>query len=164
MYRGLGRLLPALALLIASLPLQAAEPVLENAHMTVYRAAGGFEVYREGVEMAITNRGMVINNVSHIGNMLERTAADVGGERLYGKGEALEFCSSLVSRRMMEADRHNIVFCPYIIAIYTLPDDAEHSYIAFRRPPRLADEASRNSMREVEALLEEIVQEALAAF
>ena len=63
------------------------------AHMVRYTVASDFETIRDQVKDAITDRGMVINNVSHIGNMLERTRKDLGvGEKIYLHAEALEFC------------------------------------------------------------------------
>ncbi|ACL72486.1 hypothetical protein Tgr7_1401 [Thioalkalivibrio sulfidiphilus HL-EbGr7] len=142
----------------------AKEPLLETEHMRVYSVEGEFATYREALEMAITNRGIVINNVAYIGNMLKRTAADVGGKPLYQEGEALEFCSAVISRRMMEADIHNIVFCPYIVAVYVTKAEPNTVYVSYRRPIPVGDDASRESLMAVEELLEEIVQETLDAF
>ncbi|MEJ2509846.1 MAG: DUF302 domain-containing protein [Gammaproteobacteria bacterium] len=130
--------------------------------MKVYTVDGTFDDVRAFVELAITGRGMVINNVSHIGNMLQRTGKDIGADkRVYAKAEALEFCSATVSRRMMEADPRNIVFCPYIIAIYTLPQVPGKVFVAYRRPPPLGTPASRKALADVEHLLDGIVKEAI---
>jgi uncharacterized protein (DUF302 family) len=139
-------------------------PDLETEHMRVYSVPGEFETYREGLEMAITNRGIVVNNVAHIAAMLQRTAADVGGEAIYKEGQAYEFCSATVSRHMMEADVHNIVFCPYIVAVYVTEAEPDIVYVSYRRPVPVGSEASRESLRAVEDLLEDIVQETLDAF
>jgi uncharacterized protein (DUF302 family) len=130
-------------------------------YMKLYTVEGKFEDIRMDIEMAITDRGMVINNVSHIGNMLARTGKDLGaGKQVFQKAEALEFCSSTVSRRMMETDPHNIVFCPYIIAIYTLPAESNKVYVAFRRPLPVGSAESQQSLVAVEQLLEEIIADA----
>ncbi len=130
-------------------------------YMKLYTVEGQFEDVRMDIEMAITDRGMVINNVSHIGNMLARTGQDLGqAKQIYKHAEALEFCSATVSRRMMETDPHNIVFCPYIIAIYTLPDEKDKVYIAFRRPLPVGSDESKQSLLAVEKLLEEIIADA----
>jgi uncharacterized protein (DUF302 family) len=139
-------------------------PDLETEHMRVYSVQGEFETYREGLEMAITNRGIVVNNVAHIAAMLQRTAADVGGEAIYLEGQAYEFCSATVSRHMMEADVHNIVFCPYIVAVYVTEDEPDTVYVSYRRPVPVGTEASQESLRAVEDLLEDIVHETLDAF
>ena len=82
------------------------------------------------------------------------------GKKIFKQAEALEFCSATVSRRMMEADPHNIVFCPYIIAIYTLPSEKDKVYVAFRRPLPVGSDESRLSLVAVEKLLEDIIADA----
>ena len=135
---------------------------LVNDYRKTYIATGSFADVRDLLELAITDRGIVINHVSHIGNMLSRTAEDVGSEiEVFGEAEAFEFCSSVFSRKMMEADRHNIVFCPYVIAVYTLPSEANRVYLSYRRPQLVGSEASKQSLREVEGLLDEIIKESL---
>ncbi len=121
-----------------------------------------FDTVKTFIEEALTSRGLVVNNVSHIGDMLERTGKDLGATRqVYLKAEAIEFCSASLSRRMMEADPHNIVFCPYVIAIYVLPEQPDRTYVAFRRPAPGGSKASREALKEVEQLLRGIVREAL---
>lgn len=132
-----------------------------NDYMKLYTVEGKFEDVRLEIELAITDRGMVINNISHIGNMLARTGKDLGeGKQIFQEAEALEFCSATVSRRMMETDPHNIVFCPYIIAIYTLPAESNKVYVAFRRPLPVGSDESRQSLLAVEQLLEDIIADA----
>lgn len=115
-----------------------------------------FGEVRDAVTMAIENRGMVINLVSHIGEMLERTGADIGASRqLYGQAEIVEFCSAKLSRQMMEADPHNIVLCPFAISIYTLPGTPGTVWLGYRKPRGV-------SAAVVEKLLADIVAEAAA--
>lgn len=117
---------------------------------------GGYEEVRDAVVMAIEAKGLVIDRTAHVGAMLERTAQDVGAtRRLYGNADVLEFCSARVSRGMMEADPHQIVFCPYTIAVYTLPGEPGTVYVAYRSPPRA------KGMDDVRKLLDEIVRDAL---
>jgi uncharacterized protein (DUF302 family) len=131
-------------------------------YMKLFTVEGSFANVRADVEMAITDRGMIINNVSHIGNMLARTGKDIGaGTQIFAEAEALEFCSATVSRQMMEADPHNIVFCPYIIAIYTLPGEKDKVYVAFRRPLPVGSAESRAALEAVEKLLDDIVADAI---
>ena len=131
-------------------------------YMRLYTVEGSFEDVRDDVEMAITDRGMKINNVSHIGNMLARTGRDIGATRqIFEQAEALEFCSAVVSRRMMEADPHNIVFCPYIIYVYTLPGEKNRVYVAYRRPPAVGSPESRAALQAVEKLLQDIISDAI---
>lgn len=123
---------------------------------------GSFADVRDNLELSITGRGIVINNVSHIGNMLSRTAKDIGADvQVYEQAEALEFCSASLSRKMMEADRHNIIFCPYIISVYTLPGETNRVYLSYRRPWLVGNDASKQSLREVEQLLDDIIAESI---
>lgn len=65
---------------------------------------GTFEDARFCVENAIVNEGPVIDHVSRVGDMLNRTGADVGSEENLSKqADIITFCSALVSRQVMEA-------------------------------------------------------------
>ncbi len=143
-------------------PTEAAKSSGTRDYMKVYKTQGRFEDVRDFIKLAITGRGIVINNVSHIGAMLERTGKDLGAtKQVYLKAEALEFCSAIVSRDMMEADPHNIVFCPYIIAVYVLPQEPDTVYVSYRRPTLVGSPESQDSLKAVEALLDDIIQEAV---
>ena len=134
----------------------------EGGHMTVLTRSGSFSEAREAVEMAITGRGFVINNVSHIGEMLERTGKDLGDrKKIYPQAEALEFCSATVSRQMMESDPDNIVFCPYIISIYVLPEKPNEARVAYRKTQIVGSQASQKSLKAVNDLLSDIIKEAV---
>ena len=123
---------------------------------------GSFDDVKERVVTAIENRGLVLNYTAHISNMLERTGKDIGRERqIYTKAEVLEFCSAAVSRSTMEADPRNIVFCPYAIAIYTLPNEAGKVYVSYRKPLAMGSGQSVKALREVGRLLDDIVRDAL---
>ena len=51
------------------------------------------------VESAILDKGLTIDSVSHVGEMLERTRIDVGSDvTLYTEGIVFSFCSATVSR------------------------------------------------------------------
>jgi len=102
---------------------------------------------------AIEGRGYVIDNVSHVGEMLNRTAADVGATvQVYDHAEVFQFCSAVLSRKMMEADAMNIAFCPYAIFVFRKAGEVPVT-IGYRRMPE-------GVMQEVDALLDEIVREA----
>jgi hypothetical protein len=131
-------------------------------HLKLYTVKRDFDAVKEDVEIAITNRGLVIDHTSHIGAMLERTGKDLGTNKpIYGNAGSMQFCSATVSRRSMEADPANIVFCPYIIVYYTLYHDPKTVYVGYRRPVPAGSETSRASIKEIENLLDGIVKEAL---
>ncbi|MCR4298050.1 MAG: DUF302 domain-containing protein [Gallionella sp.] len=131
-------------------------------HMAVFTKEGSFEDVRDAVDMAITGQGLVVNNVSHVGEMLERTGQVVAGaKRIFLKAEALEFCSVVVSRNMMEADPDNIVFCPYIITVYVVPEKPHEVRVAYRKPQLVGSQESQKALKAVDDLLSGIVKEAL---
>ncbi|WP_372522867.1 DUF302 domain-containing protein [Sulfuricaulis sp.] len=141
-----------------SMPVVAAE----TTHLKLYTTMGDFDTVKDDLNIAITGRGFVVDHISHISAMLDRTGKDLGTTKtVYGKAESLQFCSATVSRRMMEADPTNIVFCPYIIVLYTLPLDPKTVYVGYRRPLPVGTEASKASLKAVEDLLDGIVKEAL---
>ena len=134
----------------------------DGKHMAVFTKQGTFVEVKEAVEMAITGHGFVINNVSHVGDMLERTGKDLGGaKQVFIKAEALEFCSATVSRRMMEADPDNVVFCPYIISIYVLPSKPNEVRVAYRKTEMVGTQESQAALKAVNDLLTDIIQEAI---
>ncbi len=129
-------------------------------YMRLYSVQGSFEDVRDDLELAITGRGIKINNIAYIGRMLARTAKEVGATRqVFVEAQAFEFCSATVSRATMEANPHNIVFCPYVIAVYVLPEEPDRVYIAYRRPELVGDAASRRALAAVDKLLADIVAE-----
>ncbi len=131
-------------------------------HRVSYTSKQNFETVKGAIVDAITGKGLVINNISHIGAMLERTGKDLGGaKQIFVKAESFEFCSATVSRKTMEADPHNIVFCPYIISVYVLPDKPNMTYVSYRKPDLVGTPASKASLKEVEKLLRSIIEEAL---
>lgn len=147
----------ALALLIG-----AAGACAQSAEVAIHRTKGNFAEVKERVLLAIENRGLVLNYTARIGAMLDRTGKDIGAAgRIYGEAEMLEFCSARASRDTMAADPRNIVFCPYSIAIYTLPKDKDTVYVGYRRPATFGSAQSVKSLRAVEQLVADIVREAL---
>jgi len=138
----------------------AAEPAA--AEIVVHSAKGEFGDVKDRVLMAIENRGMVLSGTAHVGDMLERTGKDLGRKRrIYSHADVLEFCNAALSRDTMEADPHNIVFCPYTIAIYALPNEPGKVYLSYRKPAAGGSAASIKALAAVEKLLEAIVREAL---
>ena len=122
--------------------------------MVRHKTPASFVDTREAIALAIENRGLVINFTSHIADMLDRTGADIGAaKRIFEQAEIIEFCSAGLSRKMMEADPHNIVLCPFAISVYTLPGDPGGTWVAYRKP-------QGKSAAMVEGLLKEITAEA----
>ena len=97
------------------------KPFFKDEIRVTYKVKANWADVRDQVREAITGKGIKINNVSHIGDMLIRTGKDLGyKKKVFDHAEAFEFCSATHSRFTMEADPHNIVFCPYIISVYEI--------------------------------------------
>ncbi len=112
---------------------------------------GSFEDATFAVETAIVGQGLVIDYVSHVGDMLNRTGADVGSDRmLYKAADIFVFCSAVVSREVMEEDPANIAHCPY--GIFVVEDD--NGVTIGRR------DYPAGAMDKVEAMLDVIIDEA----
>lgn len=132
--------------------------------MIINSTKGKFDDVKSSVVFAIENRGMTINTVSHVGEMLDRTGKDMGAaKQVFLHAQVLEFCSAKISRQVMEADPHTIVFCPYGIAVYELPTEPGKIYVSYRKPTLTGKgaKAGKAALRSVEKLLHEIVREAL---
>lgn len=142
----------AAGVLAAAAPAAAAEPVT-----TVTTQAAYADVLQD-LEDAIVNRGYVVDYRGRVGEMLQRTAADVGAAKpLYKAADFMHFCSAVMSRAAMEADIGNIAYCPWVLFAYETEESPGTVVVGFRRLP---EGPGRD---DINALLEEIVGEAAGA-
>ncbi len=112
---------------------------------------GSFDDAAFAVENAIVGQGLVVDFVSHVGDMLNRTGADVGSdEMLFKEADIFLFCSALVSREVMEADPMNLAHCPYGVFV---AETADGVMIGRRDYPD-------GPMEKVEELLDTIIADA----
>lgn len=141
--------------LLASLVLTLATSTAGAADMITYDTDQSFDDVTFGLESAIVDAGLVIDAVSHTGDMLERTKGDVGSDvTLFLDAEIYSFCSAQISREVMEDDPMNIVFCPYDIFVIVRPETPDVTTIGFRSFPD-------GAMKKVEALLDGIAKAAI---
>ena len=118
-------------------------------HMQKFAALGDATF---AVESAILDRGLVIDLTSHVGDMLNRTGADVGSDvTIFEAADIFLFCSATLSREVMEADPMNIAHCPYGIFV---AEREGKVMVGYRNMPE-------GEMQKVQAFLDEIVQDAL---
>jgi uncharacterized protein (DUF302 family) len=130
----------------------AASAALADEAAVVHPFDGSFEDAAFAVESAIVGRGLVVDHVSHVGEMLARTGADLGSDvTLFTQADVFLFCSAVLSRKVMEADPMNIVHCPYGVFVAEREGEVIVGHRAYPEGP----------MQEVETLLDEIVQEAV---
>ncbi|MCF2904127.1 DUF302 domain-containing protein [Octadecabacter sp. CECT 8868] len=138
--------------LIIAACLTAAGTMAVAEESTYYTFDGSFGDATFSVENAIIGQGLVIDYVSHTGEMLNRTGEDVGSDIvLFTEADIFVFCSASLSREVMEADPMNIAHCPY--GIFVAERDGE-VMIGYRNYPE-------GEMQKVQSLLDEIVQDAL---
>lgn len=137
-------------LLVPALFGLATAPAIAQEAVT-YPFDGSFDDAAFAVENAIIGKGLVIDFVSHTGEMLARTAADVGSTvKLYDEADIFVFCSAQISREVMEVDLMNIAHCPY--GIFVTDRDGE-VMIGYRTYPQ-------GEMQKVQMLLDDIAQDA----
>ncbi|SIO51031.1 hypothetical protein SAMN05444722_2883 [Rhodovulum sp. ES.010] len=123
--------------------------------VVTYTVDQSFDDVAFGLENAVLGQGLVIDSVSHTGDMLERTKADVGSDvTIFIKADIFSFCSAALSRKVMEADPMNVQFCPYDIFVLQYPETPDQTTIGYRQLPE-------GPMKEVEALLDTIAREAV---
>lgn len=126
-------LLVASVLSVAPFP----NPAAAAGGYAVYESDASFDDVLDALKLAIEERGMYINNVMHMGEMLERTGKDLGMDTpIYGRAESIEFCSAVLSREMTSEEPARIVNCPFIISVYTLPGGEGATFIAHREIPK----------------------------
>ncbi len=136
------------ALIAAATAAAAEEPIM-------YVTDQSFDDVTFGLESAIIDAGLVVDHISHTGEMLERTRTDVGSDVvLFEAADVYSFCSATVSRSVMEADPLNVMFCPYDIFVAVMVDKPDETIIGFRPYPE-------GPMQEVHDLLAGIARAAI---
>jgi len=152
--RRAGRFL-SLALLVAGC---AAVPPARDAGIVVREIAADYADVRDALDDAIRDEGLVAPTSSRFGEMLARTASDLGHRAdVYGEAEIFSFCSARISARLVAEDVRHIALCPLTIALYTLPQRAGLVYLAYR-PPALASPAGTLAR----ALLDDVAERTAA--
>jgi uncharacterized protein (DUF302 family) len=128
----------------------------------VYESRSDFETVMDGAKIAIQERGMYINKLMHMDEMLERTAKDLGmKEKIYEKAQSIEFCSAVLARKMTSEDPARMVVCPFILSIYVLPAEPDKTYVAYRRVSEQEIESSQ-VMAEVAEMLKSVAEGAIS--
>lgn len=139
--------------LMAALVLAASPAFAED--VVTYDTDQSFDDVAFGLENAIIDAGLVIDHVSHTGEMLERTRADVGSDVvIFDVADVYSFCSAQLSREVMEVDPMNVMFCPYDIFIMVRHDTPDVTTIGFRAYPE-------GEMQKIQDLLDGLARAAI---
>ena len=124
----------------------------------LYESESDFDTVLDGAKNAIQERGLYINNIMHLGEMLERTGKDLGlGGPIYSRAESIEFCSATLSRKMTEENPQRLVNCPFILSIYALPGQEGKTFVVHRTIPE-EETAHSPAMREVAEMLKGVAE------
>lgn len=141
------------AALAASITMAASAGFAQEAH--TWTTEDSFENVTFAVQNSIIGAGLVVDHVSHTGDMLERTKDAVGATRtLFTGADIFSFCSAKVSREVMAADITNVQYCPYTIFVYETPEKPGEITVGFRDYPG-------ETMQPVTEMLTGIVKDAL---
>jgi len=136
-------------------------PAKENP-VVVHSVVADYDQVWDDLTAALNNRGLVISSVSHVGQMLARTGKALKQEKkLFARAKVMEFCSAVISRKMMSANPHYIAFCPYQIMVYSLPDNPGKVYLAYRHL-LWGRGADSQALQPVEELLDGLISEVIA--
>lgn len=155
--------MPMIARLVTALIMVTAvvDPIVAQDLKTATKK-GSFDDVKFELSNAIIERGLRVDFSGSISQMLDRTGADVGSTKpVYKHAEFMSFCSSKLSRQMMEADAANVAFCPYTVFIYETAAAPGEIVVGYRPFPQPANEASRAALNEIDKLLTGIVKAAV---
>ena len=143
-------LITGATILIAGL----AHSALANDTVTYEVTDQSYDDVMFGLENAILDFGLVISEHNHVGDMLERTKADLGAtETIYAYADVFGFCSAPLSRAAMLEDPMNIRFCPYNIYMYQISEGFP-VIIGYDVHPE-------GALQDVQALLDDITRSAI---
>ena len=143
-------LITAATILIAGL----AHSALANDTVTYEVTDQSYDDVMFGLENAILDFGLVISEHNHVGDMLERTKADLSAtETIYAYADIFGFCSAPLSRAAMLEDPMNIRFCPYNIYMYQISEGFP-VIIGY-------DVYPEGALQDVQALLDDITRSAI---
>lgn len=134
----------------------------EPSFVTITEKRGTYDDVLFDVRQSIIQHGFVVDATSNVGDMLERTAKDVGASKVvFSKAVGLQFCSVRLSRAMFEADPATIALCPSVIFVYELADRPGVIHVGYRKLPEGGSEAARVAIDAQRKTLDAIVKEAV---
>ena len=160
----LPRQIPATLLVVFSLLMLApdthAAPPKRRGPIVIYTVQGSYQDAVEALLSAITDQGIVISNVLHASDMLNRTGPDLGiTKNVYLHATTYEFCSSILSHALVSQDPANMMACPYAIGVYQTTNQPDSVHLAFRVPQGVP--GSEPTTARIQQLLETIIDATL---
>lgn len=133
---------------------------------TIQYVEAEFEDVFQDLQDAILNRGLVIDYVGHVNDMLERTAAvSAEGSDIkspYQNAKFVQFCSSVLTHEAIRIKPQNLATCPYVLFVYQTHEKPERIAVGYRNPELGIPGPTRFVMEKVDALLKDMVTEVVA--
>lgn len=123
----------------------------------VHQTAGDYETVKAFLLAEIQQRGLVVNRIGDVNDMLGRTAGAVGATvTAFLNAEAILFCKADLSHNITHANPHNVVLCPYSIVVYETRAEPGTIYLGYR-----ASGEGDPAVRIVNRLLDDIIRRAI---
>jgi uncharacterized protein (DUF302 family) len=131
---------------------------------------GTFDDVYDEFKNAIISEGLTINYVGNVDQMLERTSqvqVDTGDTDenskqvipVYLFAKYMQFCSSALTHKAVQANPQNLSMCPFLVFIYETTANPGRIVIGYRPPTLSTDEASKAISQEVVLFLNRILNE-----
>jgi len=137
--------------------LKKASDSADQSAIRIFSTESSYEDAMEDLLASIEDNGLVLSYTAHAKAMFDRTA-DITGEKtpVYDNAEIILFCKADLSHDLVAADPHNLILCPYAIAIYVLHAEPEKVYLSFRE-----QDESQAVTKPISDLLESIIKDVL---
>jgi uncharacterized protein (DUF302 family) len=131
---------------------------------------GTFEDVYDEFKNAIINEGLTIDYVGNVDQMLERTSqAQIDTDDIdqnlkqvtpvYLFAKYMQFCSSALTHKAVQANPNNLSMCPFLVFIYETNANPGRIIIGYRPPTLSTDKASKAISQEVVLFLNGIINE-----
>lgn len=126
---------------------------------------GTFDDVYDELNNAIISEGLVIDYVGNVDLMLERTSQVNSSESgkqatpVYLFAKYVQFCSSALTHKAVQANPQNLSMCPFLLFIYETAANPGHTVIGYRPPTLSSDEESMIISQEVTSFLNGILNQ-----
>ena len=138
-------------------PVTTNKPLTQDSGVRVFSTIADYDDAKEDLLTAIEDNGLVVSYTAHAKAMFDRTAAVTGAKTpIYNQAEIVLFCKADLSHDLVVADPHNLVLCPYAIAIYVLHKEPKRVYLSYREQDK-----SQAVTKPISDLLKTIIEEVL---
>lgn len=131
--------------------------------MRTYTKQGmAYDDVKMDLETAIEGKGLRIGAVGDLGDMLDRTRADLSaGAAVYKSAHYMQFCSAVYAHKLAAADPKNLGHCPFLMFIYETTAKPGDVVIGYRPFARTGNAVTQALLGEIDDMLDGIAREAL---